>query len=73
MSDPIADAESSPEIDRIVRRLGLEPHPCLLYTSDAADDSLRVDLGGVDPVPPARDAAGQQEVDRGAVAAGAIG
>ena len=21
-------------------------HPCLLYTSDAADDSLRVDLGG---------------------------
>ena len=27
MSDPIADAESSPEIDRIVRRLGLEPHP----------------------------------------------
>ena len=24
--------------------------PCLLYTSDAADDSLRVDLGGVDDV-----------------------
>ena len=24
----------------------LSPRPCLLYTSDAADDPLRVDLGG---------------------------
>ena len=33
-----------------LRRLGnkhkLKPKSCLLYTSDAADDSLRVDLGG---------------------------
>ena len=29
-----------------LRSLAKESEVCLLYTSDAADDSLRVDLGG---------------------------
>jgi len=29
-----------------VLTLSYPPFACLLYTSDAADDSLRVDLGG---------------------------
>ena len=33
---------TSEQIHKVTKRLGV----CLLYTSDAADDSLRVDLGG---------------------------
>ena len=31
---------------RVPESIGLQFMSCLLYTSDAADDSLRVDLGG---------------------------
>ena len=34
-----------PNVGELLSKKELE-NPCLLYTSDAADDSLRVDLGG---------------------------
>ena len=33
-------------ITKFVYRRSWQANTCLLYTSDAADDSLRVDLGG---------------------------
>src|SRR5665811_1137691 len=33
-------------IDGVGRHPNTDPRPCLLYTSDAADDLTRVDLGG---------------------------
>ena len=38
--------ERACEEDVAFRVLAAQQQPCLLYTSDAADDSLRVDLGG---------------------------
>ena len=47
----VSGAESASAKFVLEKRLGLKSPPlismgCLLYTSDAADDSLRVDLGG---------------------------
>ena len=38
--------EADPKAEMYVSYLQGAPHPCLLYTSDAADDLLCVDLGG---------------------------
>ena len=43
---PIGPTEQLPLVARIVNALDIDLHSCLLYTSDAADDLLCVDLGG---------------------------
>ena len=44
--EQIGAFEEDPPLHYLPRRLGYEPENCLLYTSDAADDLLCVDLGG---------------------------
>ena len=34
------------DVDTVIMSLGTSPNPCLLYTSDAADEEDSVDLGG---------------------------
>ena len=53
---PLKYPTPTPDRDRTVSRrsepssrtalMGEQPNPCLLYTSDAADDLLCVDIGG---------------------------
>ena len=39
-------SENEDQFDEEAMLIQIERRVCLLYTSDAADDSLRVDLGG---------------------------
>ena len=43
--EPVRDADRRPACERVFLNLALL-QDCLLYTSDAADDLLCVDLGG---------------------------
>ena len=42
----IGQSRRSNALGGMLQHYGYSPNGCLLYTSDAADDSLRVDLGG---------------------------